>query len=106
MKSKDDLIERSQVYKYLPEKLRHNILIDSEHDIDIWNKAIDEVCLAIKRVPKADINTEALNRTWFNVNFSGSAITYAQCIRCKRHFTYPTDDPFNCCPYCMARRED
>lgn len=104
MNNEHDLIERSEIFKYLPKRLRRGNLLDSERDMEIWNKAIDEVTSAIKRVPKAGVNVEALNTTWFEVGFKGAAITYAMCCRCKRHFTFPTDDPFNCCPYCMARK--
>ena len=37
------------------------------------------------------------------VNFKGSQIVYAECKECKQPVKYPTDRPYNFCPYCGKR---
>lgn len=34
---------------------------------------------------------------------AGSAITYAECPNCGQTVQYPTDRPYNNCPYCGRR---
>lgn len=36
-------------------------------------------------------------------SFKGSAIVYAHCENCGQPVQYPTERPFNFCPYCSRR---
>lgn len=100
-----DLVERSKVYSYLPKHISGAEIATTGAELDIWNKAVDEAHRAVEKVPKAMVDVEALTKTEFVETYSGAVITYAECRRCRQNFTYLTDNPFNCCPYCMARRE-
>ena len=36
-------------------------------------------------------------------DFKGSYIVYSQCENCKQIVRYPTERPYNVCPYCGKR---
>ena len=36
-------------------------------------------------------------------DFKGACIVYAHCANCDQAVQYPTDRPYNVCPYCGKR---
>lgn len=44
------------------------------------------------------------NTTEFKEIFKGTRIETVECARCGQMFQYPTDNPFNFCPICGARK--
>lgn len=36
-------------------------------------------------------------------DFKGACIVYAHCANCDQPVQYPTDKPYNVCPYCGKR---
>ena len=104
MNSNYDLIERATALHYLPRPINNEIIFTTDAERDVWNKAIEESVSAIKRTPKSAFLP--VIPTKFRTVYQGVILTYATCERCGQTLTYPTDNPFNCCPYCMARREE
>lgn len=37
------------------------------------------------------------------IEWGGNYVTWATCERCGQSVQYPTEKPYNACPYCFAR---
>lgn len=45
----------------------------------------------------------ARNVTQLKTIYGGHTVMWANCIRCGNNVNYPTDKPYDFCPYCRAR---
>ena len=50
-----------------------------------------------------DYYAEEKQFTRLLVDFSGNYVTYSHCENCGQPITYPTERPYNVCPYCTLR---
>ena len=41
--------------------------------------------------------------TVFITDFGGNYVTWATCLNCGQSVQYPTERPYNVCPYCRQR---
>lgn len=44
--------------------------------------------------------------TEFKILYGGSSVVTARCRKCKQSLNYPTDRPYNYCPYCGEKAEE
>ena len=57
----------------------------------------------VKRYPSSKV--QPIEYTDFEILFGGNFVRELQCGNCKSVFDEKTEKPYNCCPYCYARRK-
>lgn len=50
-----------------------------------------------------DLAALGFKQTKLVVDFGGNYVTYAHCAYCGQPVQYPTERPYNVCPYCGMR---